>query len=268
MKKITSLLFLTLITLFSCKKEIDKKNIFEVADAVQESLSQDDTSLLREVFIHGMDSIEDYKQKRINEAFSLIKKQIKPLNIDTNTGWLFKKIELFYKIEEDFHRVSAYYEKDTAKGTFYIEDIFVTNLNKECSDYNNQPYNPKKDLDFKSISWSTDEYGKTFENGTVELQNNTKSDITYIKFRVILKNGSNSWNAKTFLNQTVESYTKIYKGDITRIEIPGMRNYYTGFKIDEDKLIFSAESIEINPKPESYWCEKVQELNDLEQKEN
>src|SRR5690606_27328426 len=126
----------------------------------------------------------------------------------------------------------------------------------------NTPYCPKRDIEFKNISWTTDYYGKTLKSGVVSFQNNTDNDLNYIKFRVVLKNGNSAWSAETFLNQTVESYKPSYKGDITTVQVSGMENYYTGFKIEKDNLFFDAELIEVLPKPESYWCIKLEELKE------
>lgn len=41
-----------------------------------------------------------------------------------------------------------------------------------------------------------------------------------------------------------------------------MENYYAGFKIEKDNLYFTAELIEVLPKPESSWCKCLNELKD------
>jgi hypothetical protein len=44
--------------------------------------------------------------------------------------------------------------------------------------------------------------------------------------------------------------------------VPGMSDYYTGFKIEKDELFFDAELIEVKPKPVSSWCTLIEELED------
>lgn len=209
-----------------------------------------------------MDSISTEEKQRIKEITEFFDNKTQPIKVDTSSFWFWKSLDLFYQKGSNFYRLRAKYDQDSTDNSFTIESLYFTNLNDECKEYNETPYNPEFDVEFKQINWNTDHFGKTFESGFVELQNNTDEDITYIKFRVILMHGEYSWNAETFLNQTVESYKHIYKGDITRIEIPGMTDYYTGFKIKKDELLFNAELIEVKPKPESYWCTKIEELKE------
>ena len=251
--------------IISCNYQIDKSNIFSVANAIHYSFVKNDSTILEEIF---KDSISDLEKEEIAIIKKFYTKNLVPIKIDTSTQLFFfnkfkhKLIHLFYQKGELFYEIRAIYDQNTVDKNYYIKGLLFYNINKECETYIIEPYNPFLDIDFKRILWYTNSYGDAFKSGIVELQNNTDQDINYIKFQLILCKG-NSWPVDTFFKQTVESYKPIYKGDIVRIDIPGLQNYYTGFRIEQDNLIFNTELIEIKPKPESYWCIKLKELKEI-----
>jgi hypothetical protein len=251
---------LGILAMTSCQYQVDNSNPFKVAEAIYDGLSQNDSTILKQVFIHQMDSLNESSTENINKAQTYFRKNenVQLFKIDTSSNFVGSVI-LYLKKGKVFHRIRTYYNPDSTR-TVKPTDFYFTNINESCEEDKNTPYNPSYSIDFKRISWHTDYYSKTFKDGAIELQNNTDIDLNYIKFRVILKNGSSSWAAKTFLNQTVESYKPIYKGDIATIEVPGMTDYFTGFTINKDELFFDAELIEVKPKPESFWCKTLEEL--------
>lgn len=264
MKK-TLILISAITILSSCQYKVDDTNPFGVADAIHEGLIRNDSTILQNVFKYQMDSLSERSLENLAEAKEIYQnnKNINVIKIDTSTLWFNDKIiDMFCRTNGNFYRIRTYYLPDSTTSKVKPTDFYFTNLNKECEDYNNTPWNPKYDINFKRISWNTDYYGKTFKYGAVELQNNTEYDLNFVKFRVILKHGDYSWSAETFLNQTVESYKPLYKGDIVKIDIPGMTDYFTGFKIEQDELFFDAELIEVKPKPVSFWCTTLEELKE------
>lgn len=253
-----------LLAITSCQYKVDNTTPFKIAEAIHEGLVRNDSLILKDVFEFQMDSLSANSIENLNEAKSFFRKneQTKIFKTDTSSSWNNEKIiDIFYKTGKTFYRIRTYYNPDSTN-VIKPMDFYFSNINEKCDDYMNTPYKPTYFIDFKRISWHTDYYSKTFKDGAIELQNNTDSDLNYIKFRVILKNGTSSWLAETFLNQTVESYKPIYKGDIVKINVPGMTDYYTGFKIEKDELFFDAELIEVKPKPESYWCKTLEELQE------
>lgn len=261
----TEIIFLTLLLIMgsSCEYQVDNTDVFKVGSAIHESFAKNDSSILKKVFIHKMDSIKPYQKERIEEIKGFYSEDLKIMKMDTSSSlWgQSKMLDIYYKKQSDFYRVRAFYVKDSI-GHILVNNLYFNDIKALCEGDKNTPYSPKYGIEFKSLSWTTDYYEKTFRSGKIALENNTGSDLTYIKFKVILQNGSYSWNAETFLNQTVESYKPIYEGDIATIEIPGMTDYFTGFKIHKDRLFFTAELIEVLPKPESSWCIMLEELKD------
>ncbi|MDC9722335.1 MAG: hypothetical protein PSN34_06125 [Urechidicola sp.] len=261
MKKILIITAATLLIFTSCQYSVDRTDIYNVGDALHESFIQKDTTILKQVFVHQMDSISKKQKDKIAEIQSFFKPDLKIIKMDTSSFWSWNWLNIYYKKSAKFYELSAEYSRDSL-GNISVSNLYIENINEKCESDLNKPYCPKNDVEFKRISWTSDYYEKTFKSGEVFFKNNSDNDFNYIKFRVILKNGTSQWSAETFFNQTVESYKPSYKGDITSAKIPGMENYYTGFKIKKDNLFFDAELIEVLPKPESSWCKKLEELKD------
>lgn len=261
MKKIFIIIGVAIIGLTSCQYNVDKTKIYNVGEAIHESFIQKDTTILKQIFEYQMDSISKKQRDRIAEIQGFYKSDLKIIKMDTSVVFLWSNLDLFYKKGGDFYRIRATYERDSI-GEISIDYLSLININDECTVAKETPYCPSNDVEFKRISWTTEYSGKTFKSGEVFFKNNSDNDFNYVKFRVILKNGNSGWSAETFFNQTVESYKPSYKGDITSVKITGMENYYTDFKVEKDNLFFTAELIEVLPKPESYWCKKLEELKD------
>lgn len=256
-KHLSKVFLMTSLFFTSCSYKADRTDIFKVGEAIHEAFVRKDTTILKQVFVHQLDSISDSQRETHKNIQEIFNKDIRLIKIDTSGFWWFKYVDIYYESKGVFYEVSGSYTKDSLNN-YVIDNLHLTNITDECEKYNSEPYVPKSSISFKDISWTTDYYSKTFKSGKVRLQNDTESDIHYIKFRVILKNGEYSWNSETFFNQTIESYKPIYQGDIVTVEIPGLENYYTGFTIKRDNLSFDAQLIEVRPKPESEWCKKIE----------
>ena len=262
MKKNLIIILAGTISFCSCTT-VNKKDIFSVAENLEKSLMKNNVKKLKSLFEYNMDSINQSSKEEIEEIKEFYSKNnYKRIEIDTsNILNIWKFCEISYLVNNTYFQINFVYEKDKL-GDFYIQQVFFININDACKRAEMQPYCPKKLIDFKNIVWYTDYYGTSFKSGSIELQNNTDTDIDYIKFRVILAKGGNPYFlSETFFNQTVESNNKIFQGDITTINIPGLENFYTGFKIEKDNLQFKAELIEIKPKPISNWCLKIEHLD-------
>lgn len=256
-KHLSKVFLMSTLFFASCSYKADRTDIFKVGEAIHEAFVRKDTTILKQIFIHQLDSISDSQRETLKNIQEIYNKDIRLIKIDTSGFLWLKYVDIYYESKGVFYEVSGSYTKDSLNN-YLMENLHLTNISEECEKYNNEPYAPKSSISFKDISWTTDYYSKTFKSGKVRLQNDTESDIHYIKFRVILKNGEYSWNSETFFNQTVESYKPIYQGDIVTVEIPGLENYYTGFTIKRDNLSFDAQLIEVKPKPESDWCKKIE----------
>jgi len=262
MKKNLIIILAGTISLWSCTT-VNKKDIFSVAENFEKALMKNNIKKLKSLFMYNMDSISQESKGYIEEIKTFYaKNKIKRIEIDTsNILNIWKFCDISYLVNDTYFEVSFIYKKDKL-GDFCVQEVYFININDACKKSELQPYCPKKQIDFKSIVWETNYYGTSFKSGMVELQNNTDMDIDYIKFRVILAKSNNPYlRGETFFNQTVESNNKIFKGDISTINIPGLENFYAGFKIEKNTLQFNAELIEIKPKPISSWCSKITRLD-------
>jgi hypothetical protein len=251
-------IILILLLLVSCT---DRTKFSDVGKATLKAIIKNDTIKLKELFVHNMDSLygnqKDYILRDIlkykDKNYSFIKSDTSIFKFRTlDEQWTY--INTYFKLDTSYYKLSTKYSKDD-KGKISIETIFISDLTEGCKNWTNKPYCPSNDIKFKRISWTTDYWNKSFKSGKVELENQTENDIEYVKFKVILKN-----NYQIFFNQTVIYKEKIFAGDITTIEIPGMVDLFTGFTIDRDNLQFDSDLIEVLPKPESSDCIKILEL--------
>lgn len=263
--------FLLFIIFTNCAYKVDRTNIFKVGEAINESFIKKDTTILKQLFQYGFDNIDNAQRNRLKEIQAFFEKKPIFLTLDTTTTNRQRSffddffisnnyINLYYENDGLYYNISSSYKQDSLKN-FFINSIRIDSLSQICDEYNKMPYCPKWSVDFKDITWRTDFYATTFKYGTIRVQNNTNQDISYMKFRVILKNRiGKSLYYNTFFNQTIESTKHIYKGDIATLDIPGLTDYYTGFTIKKENMQFLPDLIEIKPKPESAECKKIEEL--------
>lgn len=277
--KIKNYLILSLIAfgLNSCKNEVDKTDPFKVAEAIHKGFVKNDSTILKSLFAYRMDSLSVTAKKNFTEAKKYFNKNqdVNIIKIDTSTmGGItrilreekeknIKIISVYFGNKDKFSHMELWYPQDSTQ-YIKIKGLLFSDINTACENDNNTPYKPVNQINFKRLIWKTDYSNTIFQYGAVEIQNNTQTDIDFIKFRVIIKKGNSEWNAETFINQTVESRNKIYAGDIAKIEVPNMEDYYAGFRVNKDNLFFHGELIEIRPKPKSFWCEKLDELTNKE----
>jgi hypothetical protein len=253
------LLILILIILTGCN---DRKDFHNVGETLVESVIENDTAKIKELFAYKMDSLTIERKKGIFAGLNEFKdRKYKLIKVDTTStpsffdeGVTFRYINSYFKIDSNYFKLTTRYERDDRE-EISIRTFNMDDLSSDCNYWLTRPYQPTQSIDFKRLVWNTDYYGKIFKSGKVEVQNKLSTDLDYIKFRVILKN-----NWTTFFNQTVTSYDKIYSGDIRSIDVPGMADLYAGFTISRDNLQFSCELIEVLPKPESSVCKKIAEL--------
>ena len=253
----TFLIFVTVVaSMISCKNSIDRTDVYSVGDAIHRSFAQKDTSIINQFYNQEKNKWSEHYIEEMNE---LITPKLKYIKIDTTTTWidgfLHSYIRIFYLIDSSYYEVIARYDRDSL---INVKSLFFDNITEGCEFSKSIPYCPSNKIKFKSISWHYNY--KTFTDATIEIQNNTGIDIDYIKFRVKLYNGSNSWNRELFFNQTVVYNEKIFKDDIVRINVPSLTNFYTGFYINNNNISFNAELIEILPKPIPESCELIEQL--------
>ncbi|GGD99546.1 hypothetical protein [Planktosalinus lacus] len=267
------LYLLCILTLSSCQYKadntnaykVDNTNAYKIGAALYEGILRDNNEILKELFIHQMDSLSKQTIEELNNAKAYLKKNknVQLFKIDTTDHSFAGGISIFLKKGKVFYEILGIYKPDSTKHV-KLTHLTFKNINEQCERDKKEPYTPISRVVFKKLIWTTDFQGKTFKSGAIELQNYTGLDINYIKFRVKLKQIKSYRDTEFFYIQTVESQKTIYKGDIAIIEIPGMTEYYAGFKIDEDEFLFEPELIEVKPKPEpesySYWCEFLKDF--------
>jgi len=258
------LLCIIIFTLISCDKKIDQKNLFKLGEALNTSIQIGDTAVYKQMLIKEMDvetKAENIKMfNQIHQRFA----SAELIRIDTTSLSSFHKtIDLYYLLEDSsYFEISAVYKRDSL-GNNAISRLILWDLNTLCSEYNNSLYNPNKfistrktdAIDIRSIDWITTNYNHEFRSAKVELQNNTKNNFNYIKFRLILKN-----QGVEFFNQIVEANKEIKSGDFVNVDIENLVNYPVNFFIIGDNITYETELVEVLPKPISDYCRTIENL--------
>jgi len=253
------ILFLLIIIISSCQNKFDKTDIFKIGDAIHKSFLHKDLDNLKQICVPKMDYVRETYKSEIEEIQSFYTNNTRVLKMDTSSMSQMKYLDLFYNRDSDFYRLRAYYQKDSLNKISVVGFSF-DNLTVACKKDQKETFCPSHVLLFEKIIWTTDYSGTSFKKGTVLLHNYSVWDLNYIKFRTLLKHKISPTYSETFFTQTVETTKKIFSGDFVQIEIPGMTDFYTGFKINSNNLIFEAELIEAGPKPESEWCITIDKL--------
>ena len=253
------IIILTLGLLASCS---DRTNTNDIGKEVLSIMIKNDTSKLRELFLYNMDSLLEGKKEEILSVIQEFNgKECMFIKTDTESvkvaalNEIWNYLDIYFKIDTNYYCFNTAYVRDANNNIFLNDYVRITNLSDNCADWTINVWCPNYLINFNRLKWTTDFRNKMFTSGAVEIENQTKTEIDYVKFRIVLKN-----NTQTFFSQTVVSTDKIFPKDITNIDIPGMNDLYTDFIIDKTNLQFEAELIEVRPKPENGDCKKIIEL--------
>lgn len=262
MKTIIYFISLSLLV-FSCTPTIDFTDTNSISETLDKALLKKDTFLLIQIHEKDLDSLEEFRQNELEEAFTFrSQKGVSLLKMDTSVSVIFDKeypyLRLFYKFKQDYYRISAGYERDK-QGQIQIKRIGCDNISEECRNDTTEVFNPRGNISFRRFIWEADYRNTSFENARIEVKNETGMDLTYLKLKVSLHKNT-LYNTEEFFSQTIEFNDKIYKGDIVTIPIPRLSNHYVGFSISKESFTYYAETVEALPKPESYMCKLLEEI--------
>lgn len=242
-----------LIPLFeSCINNKDYKSVG--INALELILSRDTIKLKnyfqsKTTFNYG--NIKDYIEIYGNKKFEIVRIDTSSIEVDSTIS---KYLEVYYKIDESYHRFQALYELNKEK-ELKFELIWLDNLSKQCEEYLNQPYKPSSlFLQFPRIAWSSG--NDILKDLTIRIQNKgIDYDIDTLKFRlkVLLDND-------LIVNRTIICDEKINSGDFIDYRIREISNLYVGKPITQENLTYETELIESVPHPEDDACSVLKKL--------
>lgn len=263
--------FLTALTILtSC---LDRSNYQDIGKATLEAVIQNDTVSLKKFFIYEMDSLDALSKAILLKEITKVKdKDYSLIKVDTSKNGVtvsstdgeiiysnkWNELDTYFKIDTSYYVLNSRYELNE-KNEVTISTLTISNLTEACVSWNKKIYCPRDSINFTSLSWSFDAYSNVFSSGRVGVENTSKSDLNYLKFRLIIRNFG-----QIILNQTIVHTETIYSGDLNYIDIPGLRNLYTFSSVSENSIEFEATLIEVLPKPESFDCKKILELKEHE----
>lgn len=263
MKKILFILLISILVLTSCST--DRTDINKFGSKFIDDIITNPIEAEKYYRLNG-DSLSYYPKETLIE----ISENLKGTNYtiikqDTTYQGIGAKsyFNASIKKDDEYFDIWFLYERDSVNNIRLTDQISFINMSEVCERETNSPWCPIYDISFKRIFWTIDFNATTFKSMNIEIQNNTDIDINYIKFRVTLKNKKNSNTGDIFFNQTIESYSTIYKGDMVNINISGMQDYFIGFKFDKNKFSWEGDLIEVRPRPEGAFCKDIDELKKI-----
>lgn len=248
--------------LFSCHS-VDKKDIKSVAETVEKGLQENNFTIIETVFGKGLNSLDKYSKENMQSILEVFKdsKKVQGVKIEVDELKQDKVIKIFFKKDDEFYRTRTYFKYNDIKEIQPFE-FHWTNLSVLCNSRSKLPYIPENSIDFKRIVWRFDNSQQVFREGSIELKNNTDNEINLLKFKVSLMYSTQTNDIREFYNKTIEYKKSIPKGDIVQIKLKDLEDYYTGFSINANNLLFETKVIEAKPKPTQPSCLEIIELKD------
>jgi hypothetical protein len=245
--------FILLIPLFgSC---INNKDYKSVGTNALDYILKGDTIKLKNYFLgnptFNYGNLKNYIELYRNKKYEIVKIDTSSVELDSTIS---KYLEVYYKIDESYHRFQVLYELNKEK-ELKFELIWLNNLSKECEDYLSKPFEPTSlVLQFPRIAWTS--RNKILEDVTVRIQNGYMNyDIDTLKFRIKI-----SLDNDLIINRTVICDEKIHSGDFIDYKIKEISNLYVGKSITKENLRYETELIESLPHPESDACSELIKL--------
>jgi hypothetical protein len=267
LNKIATLAMSTfLLFIASCnEKSFDRKTLLSLGEYVFYALSKSDTSMIWSIYDLKNESIYEKAFREANDVkvlndFIKIDNKIKLLQIDTLRLSEYKLLEILIQKNNEIYVVDCGYYLDSF-GQFGLSSIGISNYSNLCNEYLESPYIPVSGLTFKKLLWNMNRQKNTFLDGQIELENTSEFPIEFLTFRLKIFKYSNIFNQDIIFNQTIESNQNILNGDLVRINIPQLDSYYFGESLGEGKIGFDVDVLSVLPKPESYYCKIVNDLN-------
>jgi len=267
---LVSISLLAMLIFPSCNN-VDRTDYKSVAKLIDKSLQSQNLDLLKPLITVDGTSFDEFTKSTLNlfnkNKLTLIQVELSEHPMQISEGSKTIWINLYYRDERsNFYCIGALArQRDDGLIALGMSNT-ITIRNDNFSEYHKEwyetPYCPKIEISFESFWWSTFGFGNNlgFESVILRLKNNSFYNIDYIRFRLIVKN-----NNVTIFNQTIESYQRIFEGDMVDINIPALRNFYIG-NFNRNTLHWSAELIEVRPKPKSWWEDKIEELKVISRK--
>jgi len=261
------LILLTILQFEACNR-VDRTDFNSVAKAVDKALQKQDLEILRPLYIENIENIHYSHKEIINYTFNQFKNnQFTFIKSDFEKSYRGTyELRIFY-LDNQSNIYCVSIDCTLRNGTIslglladgiYSGALFCGNWTESQKEYDEEPYCPKSEIIFQNIRWYPYNYDynnlRGFESLEVLLKNNSEYEIDYMRFRLIIRN-----NHITMFNQTIESYQMIYKGDMVYIDIPTLKNFYTGY-FSNNTLNWSAELMEVSPKPKSFLEDVLEEL--------
>ena len=155
------------------------------------------------------------------------------------------------------------------KNIYKYNSIILNDISSFCAENNELSLMVSKakliaGIKFKGLVWESNFNKKKITNLHVRGVNDSKHKIKLLKFRLTLYDKSfNEFFSKTILKNTI-----IESGDTFEIEIEKLRDYYVGFRFQEDSFVYDINLISYKITEDfkiekGFYCEKIEKLKQI-----
>lgn len=256
------LFLVSLIFLNSCDKPIlDDKDPFDVGEKIYEGFSKGDSALIWSLFDFNSESkyLRAFREANDMAQIDFILKksgQSKLIKVDT-FSMSDPFIEILFSKGGNVFKIDVRYFIDSVNNEIKINSYHTTDISKICHDYLTKPYIPLGRVLVSNFLFKTGKNNEVFESGELDVTNNTDFDIDLMTFRFKI---FHSESEDPVFNQTIKSNLSIPKGDMKRINVLELQDYFIGKIINDKTITFDFELIEVSPKPVNTYCETLSNI--------
>ena len=253
----------TMITLsaISCQNDNSLNNPVELGRKVHEMLVDQNDLELKKLFLYNADSLSKYDlhdlvfakkelaYKYDTEIFSV---HTQPATLGKNEATLY----ISYSYNNDTIYRTAFHCRTNMKNELKLAGFTFDNVNHTCQVLRTVERVPEPgDFKFYELNFKTNDNGRRFKSGSVRMRNMTNHDINYIKIKVNIYYKKSPIDKELLFRQDVEAHKHIPSGDIDQIEVPGLKNFWSPYKLYSERLSLQVGIHDVKPNHSTYrWC--------------
>lgn len=246
-------LTLSLIAMISCSEGKEQASSpGELAQAVHKALAKEDKDGLQRLLV-----AEPPLKESLKSMGRIVPQDSSPIRIDSSE----KELRLFYRIQGAYYAIQGKPVQEKQKG-YRLKAAERLDLTDSCDRYQHQRYTPSDKVSFSDLRVKIMENGKAFRSATLHAKNQLEQDLKDIKVRIKLFKKGKDGNPQMVYRRAVVPNTRFPSGKKTAFELPELKGYAPGGKIDTNKLSFKTDILDAAPKPEYKYCKMVERLNE------
>jgi len=203
------------------------------------------------------DDYVNYIKRQDDEVSEWYNIAIKKGLTSMNTSFLRSKLDSCYLLDYKLLTLKIHFLHNDKEDYFLTWDVIkikdgwaIRHLNTPTSEEEMRqlPFTPQG-LSFTNWNWRYKYQSiKTFSEFFITLSNKTGNDFDFIKYRVTISDSSGN----PVFKKTYEKNEKIYNDNMTRFEVPDLKDFYVGVDVSiKDNFKCEVEVLDAKPRPDS-----------------